>query len=65
MQQGRFGFNIAGTPGIPLLVEASANPSGGPWVAVQTCTLTNGAFHFSDPDATNFYPARYYRIRWP
>lgn len=65
MQQGSFGFNIAGTPGIPLVIEASTNPSRGPWVPVQTCTLTNGAFHFTDPDCTNYYSARFYRIRWP
>jgi hypothetical protein len=65
MQQGRFGFNIAGTPDIPLVVEASSNPSQGPWVALESCTLTNGLLRFSDPDSTNTWPARFYRVRWP
>ena len=34
-----FGFNIAGTEGIPIVIEASANLAVGPWVTLQSCTL--------------------------
>jgi hypothetical protein len=59
-----FGFTITGTAKIPIVVEASVNLATGSWTALQSCTLTNGAVHFSDPAWTN-YPARFYRIRSP
>ena len=59
-----FGFTITGTANIPIVVEASVNPATGSWTALQSCTLTNGAVHFSDPAWTN-HPARFYRIRSP
>jgi len=58
-----FGFNIAGTENIPIVVEASTNFGGG-WVQLQSLKLTNGSFYFSDPQWTN-YPGRYYRLRSP
>jgi hypothetical protein len=64
VQQGHFGFNITGTPNIPLVVEAAPGPAG-PWVPVQSCMLTNGSFYFSDPGDTGNYPARFYRVRPP
>jgi hypothetical protein len=45
-------------------VEATTNLTHGPWVSLQSLTLTNGAFYFSDPNWKN-YPARNYRIRSP
>lgn len=63
-QQGHFGFNITGTPNIPLVVEAGPGPVG-PWVTVHSCTLTNGSFYFSDSGDAGNYPARFYRVRWP
>ena len=59
-----FGFNITGTTNIPIVVEATTNLASGPWVALKSLNLTNGAFYFSDPNWTN-YPARNYRIRSP
>jgi len=59
-----FGFNIAGTPGIPIVVEASATLAGGTWMELQNCTLTNGLVYFSDPQWTN-HEAGFYRIRSP
>ena len=59
-----FGFTITGTTNIPIVVEASANIATASWIALQTCTLTNGSIYFSDPAWTN-YPARFYRIRSP
>jgi len=59
-----FGFNVVGTADIPILIEASANPGGGSWVPLQSCTLTNGSINFSDPESATI-PARIYRIRSP
>jgi len=59
-----FGFNIAGTAGIPFVVEASTNLETGSWIPLQNCTLTNGLIYFSDPQWTN-YSRRNYRIRSP
>jgi len=62
--QDGFGFNIAGTVDIPLVVEASTNLADRSWVPLQTFTLTNGLIHFSDQQWTN-YSSRLYRIRSP
>ena len=59
-----FGFSVAGTTNIPVVVEASTNLGAGPWVVLQSTTLTNGVLNFSDPAWTNF-PGRFYRIRSP
>jgi hypothetical protein len=64
MQQNRFGFTLAGTPNIPLLIEACTDVRASQWVPLQTCNLTNGLLKFSDPDTPN-YPSRFYRVRWP
>jgi hypothetical protein len=64
LRQNQFGFNIAGTPDIPLVIEASTDVAARSWVALQNCTLTNGSVYFSDPQWTN-YPSRFYRIRSP
>jgi hypothetical protein len=64
VRSNRFGFNIAGTADIPLVVEASTNVAAQSWVPLQSCTLTNGLVYFSDPQWTNF-PGRFYRIRSP
>jgi hypothetical protein len=59
-----FGFNVTGTAGIPIVIEACAGLTGSSWVPLQSGTLTNGLMHFSDPAWGN-YPARIYRIRSP
>ena len=64
VRQNQFGFNITGTPDIPLVVEASDHLPTRSWLALQTCTLTNGQLYFSDPK-WNIYRERYYRIRPP
>jgi hypothetical protein len=64
VRQNQFGFNIAGTPDMPLVIEASAALPAGSWTPLQTCTLTNGLLYFSDPQWTN-YSKRFYRIRSP
>ena len=64
VRQGRFGFNITGTPDIPLVVEASTNLAAASWLPLQSCTLTNGLIYFTDSQWNN-YPTRLYRIRSP
>jgi hypothetical protein len=64
VRTNRFGFDIAGTANIPIVVEASTNLAGSVWVPLQTGTLANGSLYFSDPQWTN-HPARFYRIRSP
>lgn len=62
---GRFGFNIAGTTNIPVMVEACTNLTSGVWTPLTNTTLdTAGALRFSDPASTNL-PARFYRVVWP
>jgi hypothetical protein len=60
----RFGFNIVGTPNIPIVVEASTHLQGASWTSLQSCSLTNGSIYFSDPQWTN-YRGRFYRLRSP
>ncbi|MEI6647844.1 MAG: leucine-rich repeat protein [bacterium] len=60
-----FGFNIAGTTNIPIVVEACTNLSSSIWDPLTNATLgTLGSVYFSDPSSTNA-PARFYRIVWP
>jgi hypothetical protein len=59
-----FGFRITGTANIPIVVEAATDLVGGIWVPLQSASLTNGFFDFTDPGWTN-YTARFYRVRSP
>jgi hypothetical protein len=63
VRTNRFGFNITGTTNIPIVVEACTN-LGSDWIPLQSVSLTNGSFYFSDPQWTN-YPGRFYRFRSP
>jgi len=69
VQNNQFGFNIAGSSNLVIVVEACTNFTSPVWQPVQTNTLntfigTNGTSYFSDPQWTN-YPARFYRFRSP
>jgi hypothetical protein len=64
VRQSHFGFNITGTPDIPIVVEATTNLDAQSWVPLQSCTLTNGLIYFSDAQWRN-YSGRLYRIRSP
>ena len=64
VQGNQFGFNISGSDGLVIVVEASTNFANPVWQTVQTNTLTGGSSYFSDPDWTN-YPGRFYRLRSP
>jgi hypothetical protein len=62
LQSNQFGFNIAGSSNLVIVVEACADVAQGTWCPVSTNTLINGSSSFSDPVWTN-YPARFYRLR--
>jgi hypothetical protein len=64
VRTGGFGFNITGTPDIPIVVEACFDMGKLTWSPLQSCTLTNGAIYFSDSGWTNS-STRFYRIRSP
>ncbi len=61
VRNNQFGFNITGTSNIPIVVEACTNLASQVWTPLQSLTLTNGSYYFSEP----FQPVsagRYYRI---
>lgn len=64
VRTNRFGFNIAGSSNLVIVVEACTNLARPAWSPVATNTLTGGASYFYDPHWTN-YPGRYYRFRSP
>ena len=64
VQNNQFGFDITGTPAIPIVVEASTNLANPVWTALTNVTLTNGLFHFSEPAQANS-AGRFYRISSP
>jgi hypothetical protein len=64
VQSNQFGFNITWASGQTIVVEACTNLANPVWIPLETVTLTNGTFYFSDPQWTN-YPGRYYRISSP
>jgi hypothetical protein len=64
VHNNQFGFNLTGTPNIPIVVEACTNLANPQWTSLLTCNVTNGSIYFSDPMWTNF-PTRIYRIRSP
>ncbi len=59
VRSNQFGFDIAFTNTVPVVVEATTNLVNPVWVPLQTVTLTNGLFHFTEPfqttNATRFY----------
>jgi hypothetical protein len=54
----QFGFDITGTAGIPIQIEATTDPANPVWTPLQTLTLTNGSYYFSEPQQAG----RFYRI---
>jgi hypothetical protein len=66
VQTNQFGFTITNgsTTNIPIVVEACTNLASPVWTPLQTVTLTNGSFYFSDPQWSN-YPARFYGLGFP
>ncbi len=69
VQNNEFGFDIAGSSNLVIVVQACTNLTNPVWSPVSTNTLstyvgTNGTSYFSDPTRTN-YPARFYRFSPP
>ncbi|MGA3143846.1 MAG: leucine-rich repeat domain-containing protein [Verrucomicrobiota bacterium] len=64
VQNNQFGFNIAGSSNLVVVVEACTNLANPVWSPVATNTLTGGTSYFSDPKWTN-YSSRFYRFRSP
>jgi hypothetical protein len=64
VRTNQFGFNITGTNGLVIVVEACTNLANPVWKPLQTNTLTGDPVYFSDPAWTN-YPGRFYRLRSP
>ena len=64
VQNNQFGFNFTGPANLVIVVEACTNLASPVWTPLQTNTLTNGSFYFSDPQWTN-YPSRYYGLGFP
>ena len=64
VRTNHFGFNITGTPNIPIAVEACSDLANPVWTAVTNTTLTGGSFYFSDPLQGNG-SGRFYRIGAP
>jgi hypothetical protein len=64
VEDNQFGFDIKGTEGIPIVVEACTNLANPVWTALTNVTLTSGLFYFSEPLQAGS-PGRYYRISLP
>jgi len=61
---GHFGFNIAGSTNIPVVLQVSTNGAGPVWTTLSSFTITNGSVPFTDPQSTSF-SKRFYRITGP
>ncbi len=61
VQTNRFGFTIAGTSNLAVVVSACTNLSNPVWIPIETNTLIGGAAYFSDPGSTNRIQ-RFYRL---
>ena len=61
-----FGFNVVSTNSIPMpiVIQGCTNLNSSVWTSLQSVTLTNGSFFFTDIEWTN-YPERFYRISAP
>jgi hypothetical protein len=64
VRSNKFGFNITWASGMVVTVEACTNLTNPVWAPLQSFTLTNGLFYFSEPLQSNS-PGRYYRISSP
>ncbi len=60
-QSNQFGFDIAFTNTVPVVVEVSTDLVNPVWTPLLTVTLTNGLFHFTEPLQTND-TCRFYRL---
>jgi len=61
VQGNQFGFTISWAGGPSVVVETCTNLVSPVWQPLQTNTLTNGSFYFTDPQWTNS-SGRFYRV---
>lgn len=61
-QTNGINFNASWSTRQTVVVEACTNLVNPVWSPVETNTLTNGSFTFSDPDWLS-YPSRFFRLR--
>ena len=59
-----FGFTIAGSTNLSIVVEFSNTMKQPVWISLGTCTLTGGTCHFTDTQ-WEFDRIRFYRFRTP
>jgi hypothetical protein len=59
----QFGFNLTGTPNIPVVIETATNLASPAWTPLLSTTITNGSIFFGE--ALQHNEGRYYRIRSP
>jgi hypothetical protein len=64
VQTNGFCFMISWATNTSVVVVASTNLASLAWIPLQTNTLTNGSYYFSDPQWTNF-PSRFYQLNRP
>jgi hypothetical protein len=64
VRTNRFGFDITGSSGLVIVVEACTNLANPVWSPLQTITLTGSPVYFSDPQWTN-YKRRFYGLGVP
>jgi hypothetical protein len=53
VQSNQFGFNIIWASGMVVVVDVCTDLTSSVWFPLQTVTLTNGCFYFSEPVQTN------------
>ena len=61
VRTNQFGFNLTGSSGLGIVVEACTNLANSTWSPVETITFTGNSSYFGDPQWTN-YPTRFYRL---
>lgn len=59
-----FGFYITNSANLTVVVQACTNLASPVWTPLQTVTLTNGAYYFSEPLKTNT-SSRFYGLGFP
>jgi hypothetical protein len=64
VRDNAFAFTITGPTNLVLVVKACANLAEPVWTPLQTVTLTNGSFHFTEPFQSNI-AARFYGLGFP
>lgn len=64
VRKSRFGFDVTGSANLSIVIEAATNLANPVWVPIESLTLTNGLFYFSESLETNS-TYRFYRISPP